>query len=119
MENHQKPLLLLQNVILKGDSKEAPVHAMKAFTRTGGIAPLILNPDTGWSSVISFMPQPLYPRDITLHTLNGRAPTGLNILEKKEISCPCQKSNPISPTIQPSHWMFSNPSEHWRFWFCK
>jgi hypothetical protein len=68
MENHQKPLLLLQHVILKGYSKEAPVHTMKAFTRTGGIAPLILNLDTGWSSVISFMPQPLYPRDITAHT---------------------------------------------------
>jgi hypothetical protein len=105
MENHQKPLLL-QHVILKGDNKEVPVHAMKAFTRIGGIAPLILNLDTGWSSVINFMPQPLYPREITLHTLNGRALTGLNILEKRQISCPCQESNPIPSTLQPSHYSY-------------
>jgi hypothetical protein len=42
MENHQN-LLPLHRVILKGDGKVFPFHAMKAFKRSGGIAPLILN----------------------------------------------------------------------------
>jgi len=67
-ENNQNPLLL-HRVILKGNSNVVPFHAMEAFTRSGGIAPLILNLGTRWSPVINFMPWPLYPRERPLaHT---------------------------------------------------
>jgi len=66
-ENHQNPLFL-HRVILKGDSKVAPVHAMKAFRRSGGLAPLILNLGIRSSPLTNFRPRPLYPRERTLGT---------------------------------------------------
>jgi len=36
-------------------------HAMKAYWRIGGVAPLILYLGTKWRWVVSFTPRPLYP----------------------------------------------------------
>ena len=73
-ENHQNPLPL-HRVILKGDGKVVPFHAMKAFTRSGGIAPLILNHGTMMVTshqlhVLASLPQGKNP----WHILNGRPP---------------------------------------------
>jgi hypothetical protein len=38
-----------------------PVHAMKAYKGSTGIAALNFNLGTGWTKVINFMPQPFYP----------------------------------------------------------
>jgi hypothetical protein len=54
--------------VLKGKGKIIPVlfstehHAMKAYWRSGGISPLILNLGTRCWWVVSFTPQPLYPQ---------------------------------------------------------
>jgi hypothetical protein len=53
-------LKIVQNV--KG--KAVPVHAVKAYRGTRGIAPLILNLGTRWRWVVNFTPRPLYPRKI-------------------------------------------------------
>jgi hypothetical protein len=45
--------------------KVIPVHAMKAYRRSRGIAPRILNLGTRWTSVLSFRPQSLYSRERT------------------------------------------------------
>jgi hypothetical protein len=37
-------------------------HAMKAYWRSGGIAPRILDLGTRWRRVVSFTPRPLYPQ---------------------------------------------------------
>jgi hypothetical protein len=38
-------------------------HTMKMYWRSGGITPCILDLSTRWRWVVSFMPQPLYPRE--------------------------------------------------------
>jgi hypothetical protein len=40
-----------------------PVNATKAYRRSRGISPLILNLDTRWEWV-NFMLRPLYPQEI-------------------------------------------------------
>jgi hypothetical protein len=42
------------------------VHAMKAYSGSRGIAPLILNLSTRWRWVVNFTPQLLYPQKISL-----------------------------------------------------
>jgi hypothetical protein len=46
--------------------KIVPVHAMKAYRRSRGIAALILNLSTRWKIVVDFTPWPLYPRERTM-----------------------------------------------------
>jgi len=104
--NHQNPLFL-HRVILKGDGKVAPVQTMKAFTRRDGIAALILNIGTRWSPMINLCPNLFTPGKEPLAHTEWEAPTaGLNIMEKRLISCTCQESNPRSPTLQPSHYNY-------------
>jgi hypothetical protein len=61
----QTPLILLN----KGNGKVVPVlsflpehHAMKAYWRSGGIAPRSLDLGTGCRWVVSFIPWPLHPQ---------------------------------------------------------
>jgi hypothetical protein len=98
MENHQNPLFL-HRVTLKGDSKVAPVHAMKAFTRSGGIAPPILNLGTRWSPVINFMPRPLHPRERTPGTHWMRGPPQLvwTLWRKDRSLAPASNQTPDLP----------------------
>jgi hypothetical protein len=42
-------------------NKFAPVHIMKAYRGSTGIAPLILNIGTKWTRAANFMPWQLYP----------------------------------------------------------
>jgi hypothetical protein len=37
-------------------------HAMKTYWGSEGVAPCILDLDTRWRRVVSFMPRPLYPQ---------------------------------------------------------
>ena len=46
--------------------KTVPVHAMKAYKGSTGIAPLIRNLDTEWRWVAKFKPRPLYFQDRTI-----------------------------------------------------
>jgi len=46
--------------------KVVPVHAMKIYRRSRGIAPLILNLGTRLRWVVNFTPQPLQPQGRTL-----------------------------------------------------
>ena len=48
----------------------SPVHAIKVYSGSRCIAPLILNLDTGWKSVFNIKPQQLYPRDGNTVALN-------------------------------------------------
>jgi len=80
--------------------KHVPVHALKAYCGSRGIATAILNLDPRWRWVVKFMPQPLYPR--------GKNPgarwiggwvgpiAGLNVWEKRRIFCLWRDSNPGS-----------------------
>jgi len=65
----------------KGKVKVVPVHAMNAYSRSGGIGPLILNFNIRWRSV-SLICQLLTPR------------AGLDTSERRRISFPYQDSNP-------------------------
>ena len=47
-----------QYILQEGEGKAFPVHAMKAFMRSRGIAPLILNLGTRWRWAVSFTPSP-------------------------------------------------------------
>jgi hypothetical protein len=38
------------------------VYALKAYRRSRGIAPLILNLDARWREVVKFTPWPFYPK---------------------------------------------------------
>ena len=50
----------------KGRSQAVPVHCMKAYRGSRGVAPLILSLDTKWRRVVSFTPRPLYLQERTL-----------------------------------------------------
>ena len=52
-------------------SEVAPVHAMKAYSGSGGTAPLIINLDTGWTRVANFTPSPVYLQ-WRIHRRSGR-----------------------------------------------
>jgi hypothetical protein len=41
-------------------SKVVAVHAMKAYSESGGLAPFILNLGPSWRSVVNFTLRPLY-----------------------------------------------------------
>lgn len=45
----------------KVEGEVVPVHNVKAYRRTRGIVPLILNLGSRWSRVANFTPQPLFP----------------------------------------------------------
>jgi hypothetical protein len=63
-------------------------YAMKAYWGSGSIAPHILDLGTSWRHVVSFMPQPLYPRERTpgMHWIGGwvgpRAGTDVRVRRK-------------------------------------
>ena len=42
-----------------GKGEVVPVHAIKAYSGSVGVAAVILNLGTGWKLVVSLMPQPL------------------------------------------------------------
>ena len=67
------------------------MHAMKMYRWSGGVAPLILYLGSRWHWVIGFCPAILLPLPAGPHS-------HLDILEKREIYCPCWDSNPGSPT---------------------
>jgi hypothetical protein len=56
----------IRTVLLnKPESKVVLVYAMKEYSGSGGIAPLILNLSTTRRSMVTFTPQPFYTREIT------------------------------------------------------
>jgi hypothetical protein len=83
---------------LKG--KVVPVHAMKAYGWSRGIAPLILNLGTRWRCVVNFTPRSLYPGKEPRYPLNKRqgGPQCLSggFLDKRKTTFPYQYSNPGS-----------------------
>jgi hypothetical protein len=79
--------------------KVVPVHVTKPHRGSRGIAPLILNLGNRWGSAVSFMLHLLHPHGkISGYQLNrcGDPGAGLDILEKRKISCTSQDSNPRS-----------------------
>jgi hypothetical protein len=72
---------------------------MKAYLRSGDVAPVISNLGTRWKWVVSFTPRPLYPRcplDRWLGWSHSRS--GRNGEEKQFHRCPCRVSKPAHPT---------------------
>jgi len=59
---HKNELLLLTR------EGKVPVHTMKAYRDSGGIAPPFLNLGSRWRKVISFTSPPLYPQEKTSGT---------------------------------------------------
>ena len=47
------------------EDKVEPVHAVKAYSGSRGIAPLILNLGPRWRTMINVTPRPLYPLERT------------------------------------------------------
>jgi hypothetical protein len=91
--------------MLRVKGKVVPVlltehHVMKAYWRSGGIAPRILNLVTRWRWVVSFTPRYFAPRERSPGTdwLGGwvgpRA--GLDTVVKIKIPSLCRDSNPHS-----------------------
>ena len=80
--------------------KSCPFTLHKDIQGNGGTAPLLLSLSTRWKWVVSLMHQLLY---CWYHWTPGCViPTAsLDILEKREISCPCQESNPRSSSLLP------------------
>jgi hypothetical protein len=85
-----------------------PIQATKAYIMTGGIAPLFLNLSPRWRWVVSLTPGGFIPsvRAPSMHSVEGLVSSKacLIVLEKRQISCPCQDSNPRSSSPQPSHY---------------
>jgi hypothetical protein len=48
------------------EGKIVPVRVMKAYQRSRGIAPLILNLSSRWKIVVDFTPWQFYPKERTL-----------------------------------------------------
>jgi hypothetical protein len=64
-------LLHIRNIILKKDM--FPMNAIKAYTGSGGTAPLISNLGTGWRYVANYAFRSLYrPCGELLYPLNRR-----------------------------------------------
>jgi hypothetical protein len=72
---------------------------MEAYWGSGCIAPRILDLNTRWRWVVSFMPRPLYLRDWIGGGMGPRA--GLDTVVKRKIPSPCRDLNTILilPTI--------------------
>jgi hypothetical protein len=70
---------------------------------SGGIAPLI-DLGTRWRCVVSFTPQPLYPREgyPGTHWIGGWVSSRavLDAVVKRKTPSPRRKSNPRTPTVQ-------------------
>lgn len=71
------------------------LHATKASRGHRRIAPVILNLSTSYRYVTTFTPKPFYPWEKTMVAIQLEA--SLDILEKKNISCTYQGSNPNHP----------------------
>lgn len=50
---------------IKNKGKFLPAHTMKAYSRSRGTDPLILNIGTGWRSVVNITPGPIYFKKAT------------------------------------------------------
>jgi hypothetical protein len=77
------------------------------------IAPLILNIGAMWELVVSFMPCHFAPQEGTLMPIEqeaGGPQTGLDILEKRQISCPCWGSSSRLSDPHPSVRSLRYPS---------
>jgi hypothetical protein len=74
------------------EGKIVPVHAMKAYQRSRGIAALILNLSTRWKIVVDFTLWQLYPRERTLVPIEWEAGWG----PERDLDgfCPCEDLNP-------------------------
>ena len=83
-------------------NKVAPLYSIKTYIESRGISPLILNLSMRQRWVVSFTPQPLYLQrkypgiHWIVDWMGPRA--GLDVEKKRTISCPCQASNPWSPS---------------------
>jgi hypothetical protein len=75
---------------------------MKAYGRSGGIAPLILKLGSGWRWVVTFTPRSLYRFTPSVVGWVGLR-TGLHVCEKRKMCCPCRDSNEHS-VFQPAAW---------------
>jgi hypothetical protein len=97
----EQDLLWVNVVMIHKRIKVFPVHSMKAYKGSGDMAPLILNLGTKWRWIVNFTLLPLYPRKEPQYVLNTR-PSGpqnrLEVLEKRNISCPTPDSNPGPPS---------------------
>jgi hypothetical protein len=79
-------------------------HAMKMYRGSGGIAPRILDLDTGWRWVVSFTPRPLYPQGKSLwypsdRRLGGPQSRSGRGGEEKKSQPPPRESNPRTPIV--------------------
>jgi hypothetical protein len=92
-------------------------HAMKAYLRSGGIDPRILDLCTRWSWVVSFTPRLLYSqvKSPSTHWIGGWVgpKAYLDTVVKGKIPSPCRDSNPwsSSPYTYPAlyHWAIPSP----------
>jgi hypothetical protein len=97
-------------------------HAMKTYWGSGGIAPRILDLGTRWRWVVSFTPQPLYPRGKSpWYPLDRRlggpqSRSGRGGEEKNSHSR--RESNPRTPIVQPVAQRYTDWAEVKNAWSC-
>jgi hypothetical protein len=75
-------------------------HAMKAHKVVEGIAPLILNLDSKYGRVVSFIPRPFNPRGNSL-----RHPCNMTLGGPQSSSCLVERSNPFT-AVSKFQWSF-------------
>jgi len=96
-------------------------HAMKAYWRSGCVAPRILDLGTIWRWVVSFTPRQPYPQGKSpRYPLNRRlgGPQSRSVRgdEEKEFAALCRDSNP--PIIQPVAQRYKIQSLPFRSYNC-
>ena len=90
----------------KGNGKDAPVHAMKAYRESKGTALLMLNLSTRWRWVANFIPRPALSSDSCQyqpHSWMGGwvdQRNSLNAMEDEKLSCGLSEMEPISSVHQ-------------------
>jgi hypothetical protein len=81
---------------------------MKAYRVSEATATLILNLSTIWRQVVNFTYQSIYPRERIpgAHQTGGSMGSrpGLDVSEKRKISCPCPESNTRLSSPYPSNY---------------
>jgi len=81
-------------------SETSPVQAVKVYRGNRDIAPLILNVDARWTSMVKITPRPPYPlaKEPGTHWIGRWVGTraGVSVLGKTKISCFCRITNPGS-----------------------
>jgi hypothetical protein len=85
-------------------AKVVPLHAVKAYGGSGGLAPYVINLGARWNCMIIFTLRPLYPRGKSLrHQLNRR------LVEAPPLSEGFVEEENLFPLLETEPWSLGRP----------